>query len=158
MTQLSQKLAYVLLLGSVLVNPHTALAADATVDPAYAASVMSSQTGLESTIPVNSLPAANQAAARYTTERVVTAYTSTIDQCDSTPFTTANGTTVHDGVIAANWLKFGTRVRIPAMFGDKVFIVADRMNPRFDDRMDIWMSTMSDARTFGLRRLTIEVL
>lgn len=158
MTHLSQKLAYVLLLGSVLVNPHTALAADATVDPAYAASVMSSPTGLESPLPANSLPTADQAPARYTTERVVTAYTSTVGQCDSTPFTTANGTTVHDGVIAANWLKFGTRVRIPAMFGDKVFIVADRMNPRFDDRMDIWMSSISNARVFGVRHLTIEVL
>jgi len=136
----------------------TVAAADATVDPAYAASVMSSQTGPESTIPANSLPAANAAATRYSTERIVTAYTSTIDQCDSTPFTTANGTTVHDGIVAANWLKFGTRVRIPSMFGDKVFIVADRMNPRFDDRMDIWMSSMSNARVFGLRRLTIEVL
>jgi 3D (Asp-Asp-Asp) domain-containing protein len=44
------------------------------------------------------------------------------------------------------------------MFGDKVFIVADRMNPRFDDRADIWMNDRQDAMNFGLRRLTIEVL
>ena len=88
----------------------------------------------------------------------MTAYSSTPDQTDATPFITANGTTVHDGIIAANWLKFGTRVRIPDMFGDKVFIVADRMNPRFDDRADIWMADRTQAMNFGLRRLTIEVL
>src|SRR5512133_3445077 len=154
MTKLSQKIAYVLLLGSVLVNPHSALAADATVDPAFASSVLSLQTS-QNGVAVNSLNPAEPADARYSTVRIVTAYTSTVDQCDSTPFTTANGTTVHDGIVAANWLKFGTRVRIPAMFGDKVFIVADRMHPRFDDRLDVWMAEMSDARTFGLRRLTI---
>ncbi len=158
MTKYSQKLAYILLLGSVLVNPHSALAADATVDPAFKTSVMSAQKGGICSIAVNELTPADPADARYTTSRIVTAYTSTPDQTDSTPFITANGTTVHDGIIAANWLKFGTRVRIPDMFGDKVFIVADRMNPRFDDRADIWMADYQAARNFGLRRLTIEVL
>jgi len=65
---------------------------------------------------------------------------------------------VHDGVIAANWLKFGTRVRIPDVFGNKVFIVDDRMNPRYDSRMDIWMPSREQALDFGIRRLTIEVL
>lgn len=158
MNKYSQKLAYILLLGSVLVNPHSALAADATVDPAFQQSVMTAQKGGICSVAVNELVPAGPADARYTTTRVVTAYSSTPDQTDATPFITANGTYVHDGIIAANWLKFGTRVRIPDMFGDKVFIVADRMNPRFDDRMDIWMSGRNEAMNFGLRRLTIEVL
>ncbi len=99
-----------------------------------------------------------QAEERYTTIRTVTAYSSTVDQCDDTPFITANGTHVRDGIVAANWLRFGTRVRIPEMFGDKVFVVTDRMNTRFDDRLDIWMEERGDAVAFGLRHLTIEVL
>ena len=158
MHKYSQKLAYILLLGSIVVNPHSTMAADATVDPAFESSVMSVGTAQICPIAVNELTPADPADARYTTSRIVTAYTSTPDQTDSTPFITANGTTVHDGIIAANWLKFGTRVRIPDMFGDKVFIVADRMNPRFDDRADIWMSDRTQAINFGLRRLTIEVL
>ena len=124
MNKYSQKIAYILLLGSVLANPHSVLAADATVDPAFAGSVMTAQKGGICSIAVNELTPADPADARYTTTRIVTAYSSTPDQTDATPFITANGTTVHDGIIAANWLKFGTRVRIPDMFGDKVFIPA----------------------------------
>jgi 3D (Asp-Asp-Asp) domain-containing protein len=158
MTKLSQKLAYVLLLGSVLVNPHSVAAADANVDPAYNSALMRGTIGNVAPTQLNSLPVAPPADARYTSLRMVTAYTSTVDQCDSTPFITANGTHVRDGIVAANWLKFGTHVRIPEMFGDKVFVVADRMNPRFDDRLDIWMAEYPAAIKFGMRRLTIEVL
>ena len=158
MTKYSQKIAYILLLGFVLVNPHPVSAAGETVDPSFAASVMNAPVIDNTTQITNSLQPAAQAEERYTTIRTVTAYTSTVDQCDSTPFITANGTRVHDGIVAANWLKFGTRVRIPEMFGDKVFIVTDRMNPRFADRMDIWMDNYDNAIKFGTRHLTIEVL
>src|SRR3989338_9520428 len=73
------------------------------------------------------------------TRRVVaTAYSSTPDQTDSTPFITANGTYVFDGLVAANFLPFHTKIKIPEMFGDKVFTVEDRMHPRFSDRIDVW--------------------
>ncbi len=94
----------------------------------------------------------------YTKYVTLTAYSSTVDQCDSTPFITANGTHVHDGTIAANFLKFGTKVRIPEYFGDKVFIVEDRTHPRYGDRVDIWMETRQQALNFGKRKLKIEVL
>jgi 3D (Asp-Asp-Asp) domain-containing protein len=158
MSKYSQKFAYILLLGFILVNPHPIAAAGVTVDPSFAASVMSASATDKTTQATNSLQPAAQAEERYTTLRTVTAYTSTVDQCDSTPFITANGTRVRDGIVAANWLKFGTRVRIPEMFGDKIFIVTDRMNPRFADRMDIWMDDYSAAIKFGTRHLTIEVL
>jgi len=157
MSKYSQKLAYIMLLGSLLVNPHPVAAAGIAVDPAYGSSVMRSVSA-EPATPTNTLKPAAPAEERYSTVRVVAAYSSTVDQCDDTPFITANGTRVRDGIVAANWLKFGTRVRIPEMYGDKVFIVTDRMNPRFDDRMDIWMAERSDAVKFGMRRLTIEVL
>ena len=100
---------------------------------------------------------AEPAPARYTTVRTITAYSSTPDQTDSTPFITANGMTVNDGIVAANWLKFGTRVRIPEYFGDKVFVVADRMNTRFNDRLDVWMPSRQEAMNIGLRRVAVEV-
>ena len=88
----------------------------------------------------------------------MTADSSTADQTDSTPFTTANGTAVHQGVLAANWLPFGTHVRIPGYFGDQVFVVDDRMNQRFANRADIWMPTRNQAVDWGVRYVTLEVL
>ncbi len=89
----------------------------------------------------------------------VTAYSSTPDQTDATPFTTANGTRVRDGIVAANFLPFHTRVRFPDLYGDKVFVVEDRMNARFPNRVDIWMEARKPARDFGLKRgVTMEVL
>lgn len=87
-----------------------------------------------------------------------TAYSSTVDQCDSTPFITASGQHVRDGIIAANFLPFGTKVRIPEIYGDKVFEVQDRMNQRYSYRIDIWMPSRGQALQFGLRQVKIEVL
>jgi 3D (Asp-Asp-Asp) domain-containing protein len=90
---------------------------------------------------------------------VITAYTSSVDQCDDDPFIAAWGERVYDGMIAANWLPHGTKVRIPALFGDKVFTVADRMNPRYGyGRIDIWMSgPRADAVKFGVQRADLEI-
>jgi 3D (Asp-Asp-Asp) domain-containing protein len=87
-----------------------------------------------------------------------TAYNSEVGQTDGSPFTTANGTQVYDGVIAANFLPFGTRVRIPDHFGDKVFVVHDRMNARYTQRVDVWMLTKKEAFQWGVRKVKIEVL
>ncbi len=88
----------------------------------------------------------------------VTAYSSTPDQTDSTPFITANGTRVRDGIIAANFLKFGTKVKFPDYSGDKIYEVTDRMNARYPNRADIWMETRDEAIQFGLRTLKMEIL
>ncbi|MBI2462740.1 MAG: 3D domain-containing protein [Candidatus Spechtbacteria bacterium] len=89
---------------------------------------------------------------------VATAYSSTPDQTDSTPFITANGTYVHNGIIAANFLRFGTRVRIPTIYGDRIFTVEDRMNARYSYRIDIWMQTREEAIQFGSRIIPIEIV
>ncbi len=96
--------------------------------------------------------------AAYAQRVLVTAYSSTPDQTDSTPFITANGTHVRDGIIACNFLSFGTRVRFPEIFGDKIFVVEDRMHPRNSHKMDIWFSTRLEALQFGARYLKVEVL
>ncbi len=89
----------------------------------------------------------------------MTAYNSEPGQTDSTPFTTADGSTVRDGILAANFLPFGTKVRIPSLFGNRIFEVHDRMNPRYTLRADVWMANKSDARKFGLKRnVKIEVI
>lgn len=91
-------------------------------------------------------------------KRVITAYSSTPEETDSTPFITASGSYVHFGVVAANWLPIGTAVRIPEYFGKQVFIVEDRMNKRHDDKLDVWLPTKEAAVNFGKRITKIEVL
>jgi len=92
----------------------------------------------------------------------ITAYSSTIDQTDDTPCITANGFNLcknnQENVIAANFLPFGTKIRIPKHFGDQVFTVQDRMNARYYYRADIWMQSRNKARIFGIKYTEIEVL
>jgi len=93
---------------------------------------------------------------------VATAYSSSVEQTDDTPCLTANGLDVcehnKEDIIAANFLKFGTRVKIPEMYGEQIFTVADRMNPRYDFRIDLWKTSRERAIQFGIRNITIEVL
>jgi len=107
--------------------------------------------------PAPMLPIIATVPAKRTLRVIATAYTSTVAECDSDPFTTASGAKTADGVIAANGFAFGTRIRIPDYFGDKVFIVLDRMG-RGGNRIDIWMSNRHDALEWGVRNIRIEVL
>ena len=97
----------------------------------------------------------------------ITAYSSTVDQCDSTPCITANGFDLCDNyaeyeavdTIAANFLKFGTQVRLPELLGNKVLVVRDRMNARYNgkNRIDVWMPTREMAKEFGVKRVKMEI-
>lgn len=89
---------------------------------------------------------------------VVTAYSSTVWQTDDTPFTTASGTTVREGVVATNILPFGTRIKIPELYGERVFVVEDRMHSRKNFQVDIWFPEYLDALNFGAKFEYIEVL
>ena len=88
----------------------------------------------------------------------VTAYSSTPDQTDNTPFITASGLLVQDGLIAANFLPFGTVIKIPEFFDDKEFIVQDRMHRRKVDYVDIWMPSRNEALEFGRHRSEIIIV
>jgi 3D (Asp-Asp-Asp) domain-containing protein len=88
----------------------------------------------------------------------VTAYASVPDETDDTPFITANGTYVHDGIVATNLLPFGTKIKIPSLFGDKIFVVEDRMNQRMKNGLDIWMADRSEAIQFGANYAKVIVL
>ena len=90
---------------------------------------------------------------------VITAYSSTPDQTDDTPFITASGKRVADGIIANNMLPFGTKVRIPELFGDKIFTVQDRMNRKKSNyHFDIWMPDRQSALEFGVTTAEIQIL
>jgi len=90
---------------------------------------------------------------------VTTAYSSTVWQTDSDPFTTAAGTQVRDGIVANNLLAFGTRIRLPEIYGDKIFVVEDRMNQKKGYyHVDIWFSTYSEAKNYGAKNTYIEIL
>ena len=97
--------------------------------------------------------------ASKTIKVVMTAYSSTPDQTDDTPFITASGKHVADGMLANNMLPFGTKVRIPKLYGDKIFVIQDRMNKRMGNyRMDIWMPDRQSALNFGVKTVEVEVL
>ncbi len=107
------------------------------------------------------LPQSADASARRRFTIPLTAYTSDPRQTDDTPCVTASGLNVCErgveNVVAANFLPLGTCVRIPELFGERVFYVEDRMNARYDKRMDVWMQEIAQAKSFGVQYATIEV-
>lgn len=89
----------------------------------------------------------------------ITAYSSTPDQCDSTPHHTATGYPVRVGVLAVSrdlieelGLSFGQRVLLP---GYGLFEIRDLMHPRWKRKVDIWESDRESARLFGKQKGTL---
>jgi 3D (Asp-Asp-Asp) domain-containing protein len=113
-------------------------------------------------VAINSLPASADLAIVKTALYEVTAYTSEVDQCDGDPCHTAIGFNLCaygiEDTIAANFLPFGAKVRMPELFGDRIFVVRDRMNSRFDDRIDVWFKDGHQARHFGVKIAKVEIL
>lgn len=116
----------------------------------------------DSSTPEIATSSAPQIKVIKVSTHVITAYNSEVGQTDDDPCTTANGYNLcknnQEDSIAANFLKFGTKVRIPELFGDRVFVVRDRMNTRHATRVDVWMKKHSDAIKFGLKTAKIEVI
>lgn len=95
------------------------------------------------------------ASERY---HVLTAYSSTVWQTDDSPFITASGSRVREGIVAANSLPFGTKILIPELFGDRVFTVEDRMAPKNYHKIDIWFPSTEQAFEFGVKKAKVVVL
>jgi len=90
---------------------------------------------------------------------IITAYSSTIQETDDTPYVTAAGTMVRDGIVANNYLPFGTKIRIPELYGDKIFVIEDRMNwQKSNYHFDIWFPSYNEALNFGAKRTYVEIL
>lgn len=87
----------------------------------------------------------------------VTAYSSTPDQTDSTPFNTANGEHVYWGGVASNFMALNSRVQFIDYHEDKLFRVNDRMHRRFSDRIDIWFPTREEATNWGKRNVRVAI-
>ncbi len=106
---------------------------------------------LSSSMTITGVPATRKISV------MATAYSSTIEQTDDTPFITASGTTVKEGTVAANFLPFGTKIKVPELYGDKVFTVEDRMHARKGYQVDIWFPDTEEAVYFGAKTTYIEV-
>jgi len=90
---------------------------------------------------------------------IATAYSSTIEETDDTPNITAAGTQTRDGIVANNLFPFGTKIRIPELYGNKVFTVEDRMNSKKGYyHFDIWFPSKTEAKAFGAKLINIEIL
>lgn len=76
---------------------------------------------------------------------------------------------MRDGIVATNYFPFGTKIRIPEYFGNKIFVVKDRMNKRYspekqseevwhDGYVDIWFPSRQEARDIGRNITYIEII
>jgi len=90
---------------------------------------------------------------------IVTAYSSSPEETDNTPLITASGSTVKEGIVANNLLPFGTRIKMPELYKDQVFVVEDRMHQRKGYyHIDVWFPSKEEAQFFGAKQTYIEVL
>lgn len=155
-------LAILVSLVSSFVVPQTALAQEEGGFLSVLKNIFTTSTENEANFPV-----AASRTPRKTIWVIVTAYSSTVDQCDSTPCITANGFDLCKAyaeqeiadTIAANFMKFGTQVRLPDIAEDKIFVVRDRMNTKYNgqNRVDVWMPTRELAQNFGVKRVKMEI-
>ncbi len=106
---------------------------------------------------VSRLPAAaSNITAGMAVRVLATAYSSTADQTDASPYTTASGATVGPNILAANFLPFGTVVRI----GGKLYTVEDRLHARYNGKslIDVWFPSRDQALAFGVRVIDMQIV
>jgi len=82
------------------------------------------------------------------------AYAPSPHQTDATPCLTASGARVRRGTLATNFLPFGTIVKI----NDQHYIVEDRMHPRYNQVVDVFVPSTSEALAFGRKTVTLTVV
>lgn len=88
----------------------------------------------------------------------ITAYSSREEETDATPHIAASGHIVYWGMVASNAYPFGTEMRFPDIYGDKIFVVKDRMHARYKSRIDIWFPEYERAIKFGLKNTRVEII
>lgn len=104
------------------------------------------------------LPQSPNRQPKQIVKTIVTFYCSVPWQTDETPFITADGTAVYNGIAAANFLSFNTPIKLPEVFGsEKIFYIHDRMHLRFSNRIDIWMEDCFEAKEKGIKYTTAEI-
>lgn len=89
----------------------------------------------------------------------VSAYTSSEEETDSTPYITADGTDlreVYECVVASNDHEFGTKLAIENL---GICTVHDRMNSRYTNAIDVYMGNDKQrALEFGRKELSYIVI
>lgn len=87
----------------------------------------------------------------------VSAFTSSVDETDSTPNITASGTHVHSGTAACPIrFPFGTVIEV----NGKRYVCEDRMAERFrhGNYFDLWMPSKASALQWGRRTVEVTIL
>lgn len=92
----------------------------------------------------------------------ITAYCACHKCCGKTDGITASGKKAQYGMVACNWLKFGTKVKIEGL---GMFVVADRgAKTLFGDKthhlrhLDVFLPTHTQALKFGVQYKVVEIL
>ena len=149
-------LGYFLLLGIFLPFPNSEEAlADVYIFYNQPGNVIGQKTSLGSFSPISFELVKENKKIKV----IVTAYSSTERQTDDTPFITASGSLVRPGIVANNMLPFGTKIKLPEIFGDKVFVVEDRLNwEKGKYHIDVWFETEKEAINFGAKLSEMEIL
>lgn len=147
-----------ILLGTILWHPIKGLEVGAEAQPPLPTDKTLLVTQGNSLLQVNNLVVPSP-DTKETLQMIVTAYSSTPGETDGNPYVTAAGTYVRPGIVANNLLSIGTKVRLPELYGEQVFIVEDRMNSRKSGyQLDIWFPSYWEAKSFGVKQTYIEVL
>jgi len=110
-------------------------------------------------LPLISPPTQEEIEVLEKNKMIVTAYSSSVWETQGDPFITASGNRVRDGIVANNLLSFGTEIKLPEIFGDKIFVVEDRMHSRKGDyQIDIWLPSHQEALNFGVKLTEMEIV
>ena len=167
-----QKVAFVAVFAAIvaisIAVPHTAHAEGGVVSSALKSIAnLFSDKEVEAQVEENVFPEVEDRKPTRVVLSVMTAYSSEAAQTDASPCIPADwkyNLCEHyekygeQNTIAANFLPMGTKVRFPDLYGDKVFVVRDRMNARYGvGRADIWMPTKVEAKQFGVKKVTMEI-
>lgn len=100
----------------------------------------------------------NPTPEQVKSERVVTAYTLSVDETDSTPCYGASGENLcealkyGESICAANWVPMGTILQVE---GYGACRVADKMAFKNRHKVDILMHTKQEAKEWGKRKKVI---
>ncbi|MFH1597839.1 MAG: hypothetical protein ABIB97_02065 [Patescibacteria group bacterium] len=112
--------------------------------------------------PIEALPdiPAKEYEVKKTFWTTVTAYSSSPDETSGDPFVTASGERTANGIMAHQYLPFGTKVRFPDQFGDKIFVIQDRLHERHTSQylFDMWVHSKAEAKAWGAKILKVEIL
>lgn len=86
----------------------------------------------------------------------VTAYTASVDETDASPLIMASGKMVYIGAIACpRSIALGEKIEIKGL---GVYTCEDRMNIRYTNNFDVFMTTKAEALKFGRQQMKYKII